>query len=1026
MSLGAVSFSGLSSGVDWRSMIDKLIQVDHKRVDLVSQRKTTQENKLKAWRDLASKLESLKSQVEELRKVSSFDVFKTSLTSSSSTEAKQILSATANQYAVTGTYEIQVIETAQAQKLSSKSFSSRKDPLGPNYAGSIILGGRLLKIDATDTLETLRDKINNLSLGANGSGISASIISYSATDHRLILTSQTQGSQGIDIRAVGSVDLLAELGFTTLSSQIRYPTTNGAQSALFSSSTISIASLLGLSESIQGNVTIGGQELTIDLSSSLSEIASQIDALDGVSASVVAETGQDGLTRYRLDVRGTNSFSDSNNVLHTLGILKNGFGAVQEVHTAETSLTKIGGGYVDSSTTWAQVDTGGGSNTISNGDTITITGKKHDGTQVSAVFTITDKDTQTIQDLLAAIEEAFGNVTATITSDGKIQVTDNLAGQSALEVMLRSNNEGGGDLDIGTFTATQKGYQMEVTQGRDALLTIDGGYVKKSSNSIGDVIPGVTLDLIKAEAGTTITLTVTRDTDSILSKIKGFVNSYNAVMDFIISQSSYDKDQEKPSGVLFGEGTLASVKSDLTSNLVSRVWGVSSEFSIPGMVGIKLDNTGKLTVDEALLKGYLTTNLEDVRSLFAVRGTSTSGSLRFLSHGLKTKPGTYTVNITQPATQAQVVGTVDLSGGLGGQEVLTITSGGASARVALDQGMSLQEIIAAINGELEASYSKVIVGDARLYADGEASQPITSSTTWANVYDASGQSAGLQNGDTIRFWGTDSRGRVVTGSYTIANVETDTIKGLLSAIENAFGGTVTASLDSSGRVVISDRNVGPSNLALNITGPEGRNLSFGTIDVDPTGSDGSREGRYPMAILASASQDGKNLVLTHREYGSEKSFQVTQENGILLGQGLDGNYSGQDVAGTINGESATGQGRTLRGNSGELNVDGLSVLYTGTQTGDVGTVTVTMGVAEGFYRSLFQMVDAFEGYITNKENSLQSYIDRLGQQIDDMEAELERKRNRMIQQFVAMEKVISKLQTQMSWLGQQIGAMGKR
>ena len=72
------------------------------------------------------------------------------------------------------------------------------------------------------------------------------------------------------------------------------------------------------------------------------------------------------------------------------------------------------------------------------------------------------------------------------------------------------------------------------------------------------------------------------------------------------------------------------------------------------------------------------------------------------------------------------------------------------------------------------------------------------------------------------------------------------------------------------------------------------------------------------------------------------------------------------------------------------------------------------------------MVDTFEGYITNKQNSIQSQIDRLSQQIEDMEGELDRKRTRMIQQFVAMEKVISKLQTQMNWLGQQITAMGKR
>lgn len=1025
MSLGAVSFSGLSSGVDWRGMIDKLIQVDHKRVDLVSERKSTQEKKLKAWQDLASKLEALKSKVEELRNPSFLDVFKTTLTSSSSTQAKDLIVATANKYAVPGTHEIQVIQIAQAQKISSKSFATRKEALGSSYAGSLILGGKVLTVEATDTLEDVRDKINNLNTGNNPSGISASIISYSATDHRLVLTSTRTGSQGMDLRAVGSVDLLAGFGFTTSSFQIRNPTSNGASSAVFSDSTSPLYTLLGLSSPTQGNLVIGGQGVTVSLSSSLSEIASQIDALDGVGARVVPQTQSDGTLGYRLEITGTSSFVDDGNVLRSLGILANTFGSVEEIHTGSISLTKIGGGYVDASTTWAQVDTGGGQNNVADGDTITITGRKHDGTIVSATYTIANKNTDTIQGLLSAIKAAFGEVTASVTSEGRIQVKDNVAGASSLEIMLRSNNEGGGDLDLGTFSATQKGYQMEISQGRDAVVMIDGGYVTKNTNTINDVIAGVTLDLLKAEAGTTITLQVSRDNEAIVNSVKGFVEKYNAVMDFIIGQSKYDEENKKPAGVLFGEGTLASVKGGLVANLVSQVWGVSSEFSIPAAVGLKLDNKAKLTLDESTFKSYLSSNLEDIRSLFSARGSSSSGLIKYLSYGMKTKPGTYSVNITQVPLQANVTGTVDLSGGLSGDEVLSISVDGSFAKINLTSGMSLEEIVSSINEEVARSYFEVHVGEKRFYRDSTASQPVTSTTPWASVYDSSGQSAGLQNGDVIRFSGTDRKGATVTGSYTIANVETDTVRGLLSAIESAFGGQVIASIDPQGRITVADKLQGPSSISITITGPEGRNLDFGTIDVDPTGQDGSREGRYALPVLASVSADGKYLVLTHKEYGSSKAFAVTQQRGLVLGIGLDGTYAGQDVAGTINGEAATGQGRTLRGNSGEPNVDGLSIIYMGTQTGDVGKVTVTLGVAEGFYRSLFSMVDAFEGYITNKQTSLQGYIDRLGQQIEDMEKELERKRGRMVQQFVAMEKVISKLQSQMSWLGQQINALNR-
>ncbi len=1025
MALGSVSFSGLSSGVDWRSMIDQLIKVDHKRVDLVSSRKTLQENKLTAWQELTGKLQALKSAAEELTKATALNVFKSSLSSSSSTSASEILVATPSQYAVPGTYEIQVFQTAQAQKLSSQSFTSRKEALGESYAGSLIIGGRLLTIEAQDTLETVRDRINSLNRGSNASGVWASIVSYSSTDHRLILTSQKQGSQGMDLRSAGENDLLAAMGFTTNTSQIRNPTSSGARSAEFLSSTSSVSDLLGLTGSHQGTVSIGGQEILIDLSWSLTQIASQIDALDGVSAQLMSDTDENGLTTYSLEINGTTSFVDQNNILHTLGILSNTLGSIQEIHASDTSLSRIGGGPADSSTTWSQLDTGGGSNNITNGDTITITGTKHDGTSVSATYTIQDKATDTLQGLLDAIEAAFGDVTAVITSEGKIQVTDNVSGASALSLSLISNNEGGGDLDLGDFEPVQKGYKMEVSAGRDALLSIDGGFMSLGSNTVEGVIPGVSLDLLKAEEGTTITLRVDRDLDSIVNKLKDFTEKYNAVMDFIIAQSKYDEEKQKTGGVLFGDGTLSSVKSELMANLISKVWGVSEEFSIPAMVGIKLDNEGKLSVEDATLRGYLSSNFQDVQSLFGVVGTTSTGVLSYVSYGIKTKPGTYTVNITQAATRASVTGTADLSSGLSGDDVLTITSAGATSRISLSSGMSLEEVVAAIEQELESVYAQKLVGDAPLYSDAEASSPVTQSTVWAHVYDASGQSAGLQDGDIISFSGTDRTGRIINGSYTITDVNTDTIKGLLSAIENAFGNQVVAAVDSSGRITITDKTVGTSSVSLIIVGPAERNLSFGSIDVDPTGADGSTQGRYAMPVEVSISSDGKSLVLTHKDYGSSNSFSVAQENGLILGAGLDGDYAGLDVAGTINGEAATGSGRTLRGDAGQSNVDGLTLTYTGTETGEVGSVTLTLGVAEGFYRSLFRMVDAFEGYITDKQDSLKAYIERLEDQIQSMEAQLERRRVTMTNQFIQMESAISKLQSQMSWISQQITALNK-
>jgi flagellar hook-associated protein 2 len=132
--------------------------------------------------------------------------------------------------------------------------------------------------------------------------------------------------------------------------------------------------------------------------------------------------------------------------------------------------------------------------------------------------------------------------------------------------------------------------------------------------------------------------------------------------------------------------------------------------------------------------------------------------------------------------------------------------------------------------------------------------------------------------------------------------------------------------------------------------------------------------------------------------------------------------NGVDVAGTINGEAATGSGQSLTGDDGEANVDGLVVEYSGSATGEVGTVTLTLGIAELFDRALYRVTDAYDGYTTFKMTSLQNSIEGFEGRIAEMEDRLNQKMERMINRFVAMELALSRIQSQSQWLQGQITA----
>ena len=236
----------------------------------------------------------------------------------------------------------------------------------------------------------------------------------------------------------------------------------------------------------------------------------------------------------------------------------------------------------------------------------------------------------------------------------------------------------------------------------------------------------------------------------------------------------------------------------------------------------------------------------------------------------------------------------------------------------------------------------------------------------------------------------------------------------------AYGDRVTASIDSSGHIVITDKYSGNSQLSLTFDYTRTEN-QVDILGLVLTTNPGGQEGQYAFAITAS--NDGSDhLKLTYDNYGSAYSFMVSETGDLQWTGGDQTVNNAQHVAGTINGEAAAGSGQILTGDDDEANVDGLVIKYTGTATGDVGTIKLTLGTADLFDRALFNIADSYEGYVAFKQESLQSSIKSFETQIEEMEERLERKMEMMINRFVAMEVALSKIQNQSQWLSGQINA----
>ena len=131
-------------------------------------------------------------------------------------------------------------------------------------------------------------------------------------------------------------------------------------------------------------------------------------------------------------------------------------------------------------------------------------------------------------------------------------------------------------------------------------------------------------------------------------------------------------------------------------------------------------------------------------------------------------------------------------------------------------------------------------------------------------------------GSRISFSGTTRNGSAVSGNYEITDTTTDTVQDLLSAIEEAFSGKVMASIDTSGRIVVTDEYEGFSQLAIDSIAHTLEGEFFGTVDVTTGAGDASQEGRYAMGITA-LNDGSDHLILRNDQYGGT-GFSISQDS----------------------------------------------------------------------------------------------------------------------------------------------------
>lgn len=164
---------------------------------------------------------------------------------------------------------------------------------------------------------------------------------------------------------------------------------------------------------------------------------------------------------------------------------------------------------------------------------------------------------------------------------------------------------------------------------RPAIFEIDGVSITRPSNQADDLLNGVTINLFKAEPGTTVAVSVEPSLGDIKSRIVAFVEAFNAVRGFVNEQSAVDvAGGPAADAVLFGDRTMRGIMTGLGGIVGGSVQGLdAAALASFRAIGIELDATSQLRVDDARLDNALLTRLDDVRDIFEFRFRSSSSEI---------------------------------------------------------------------------------------------------------------------------------------------------------------------------------------------------------------------------------------------------------------------------------------------------------------------------------------------------------------------------------------------------------------
>lgn len=206
------------------------------------------------------------------------------------------------------------------------------------------------------------------------------------------------------------------------------------------------------------------------------------------------------------------------------------------------------------------------------------------------------EDNSTLEKIAASINDANVGVRATVVND-----RSNKDDSYKLEIAgLKTGDDNEVQFPTVYLLDGNRDFQfVSQNEAKNAKFKLDGHEFETADNKVSDLIPGVTLDLKQAKEGQPIRLNITENYEVISGKLKSFVDSYNAALGFIQTQSKLTpgKDGKERLGPLGGDSMLRMTESRMRT-IIQDVQSTDSRFKRVIELGVEFNKNGTLNFNQ--------------------------------------------------------------------------------------------------------------------------------------------------------------------------------------------------------------------------------------------------------------------------------------------------------------------------------------------------------------------------------------------------------------------------------------------